>query len=97
MLDLIAKRFVQRANSVKLRGAKRDRAALEFFCGAAIAIEMTGNKADAKTIAGFAMLNIGTNGALAVEALLSENAAAELAAKQAADKAALETDLSNTA
>ena len=42
-VQTIAKRFIERAEALELKGKKRDDAALDYFCGAAAGAELAGN------------------------------------------------------
>jgi hypothetical protein len=73
MTDYIAKlsrSFVSRAKSQNMKGVARDRAALEFFCGAIAAIELTGDKAGADRVATFAAMLIQVRGYAALIAAI---------------------------
>jgi hypothetical protein len=58
----IALKFVERAATLELRGQRRDEAAVDFFCGAAIALDAAGLDVEAKTIAAVVQLMVSTEG-----------------------------------
>ena len=61
----LAKRFVERASALGLKGVKRDNAALDYFCGAASALEEIGDPR-AASIATTAALIVAVRGYMGV-------------------------------
>lgn len=74
-LAVIAQRFVERATALELKGVRRDRAALDYFCGAAAGAEQAGNLALANQIGATAALMVSVRGYAAVVELSREDAA----------------------
>jgi hypothetical protein len=68
-LQALARAFVQRSNAAGLVGAERDKAALDFWCGAATAAHITGNGTLAEAIGKIGVLDIAQRGYAAVMAL----------------------------
>ena len=59
---LLAKRFVERAEALEMKGKKRDCAALDYFCGATTAAELSEQPALAAQLASICVLIISIRG-----------------------------------
>lgn len=62
----IAAKFVERSTTLDLRGKRRDEAAVDFFCGAGVALAAAGMDAEATRIAVVTQLVVATQGYPAV-------------------------------
>lgn len=65
----LARRFVERSESLKYKGKKRDDAALDYFCGAAVLAEEMGNDAMGEHLARICVLMISVRGYIAIKEL----------------------------
>lgn len=65
-IKFVAEKFVERANALGLKGKRRDDAALDFFCGAAIGAQAANNIPLAQQIGNVAALIVAVRGAMAV-------------------------------
>jgi len=63
----LAEQFIERAEALKLKGTKLEDAALNFWCGAATALELAGNSLDATLLARQAALLVAVRGYVAVQ------------------------------
>lgn len=70
----IAKRFVERAGALNMKGAARDRAALDYFTGAAAGAELAGDAALAQSIGMVAALIVSVRGFFGVKELAEKDA-----------------------
>lgn len=58
----IALKFIERAQLLDLRGKRRDEAAVDFFCGAGVALMAAGKETEAKTVALVGQLVVAVQG-----------------------------------
>lgn len=67
----LARKFVDRATHLGLKGKKRDDAVLEFFCGAATALELAGRTDEANQVTCCATMLLATRGYLGLLPLVT--------------------------
>ena len=68
----VARRFVERAAALELKGVKRDNAALDYFCGAAAGAELAGDPQLAHSLGVIAALIVSVRGYIGVQELANE-------------------------
>lgn len=68
----LAKRFVERSESLELKGKKRDVAALDYFVGAATLADLSGDASLANHLGVVCALIISVRGFIGVKDLLRE-------------------------
>lgn len=76
----LAQKFIERSEALGLKGKKRDDAALDFWCGAASALELSGRKLDADTLGRQAALIVAVRGYFGVREMANMTLDAERAA-----------------
>jgi hypothetical protein len=64
--QIVAQRFIERAQALGLKGKKRDEAALDFFTGAAAGAEIAGDKDLAKHLGILCALVVAVRGFIGV-------------------------------
>lgn len=78
MIKELVRAFVTRSETLRLKGQKRDDAALEFFCGAAAALRIAGRAEDYEHVARVTGLVIAVGRYRAVERIAREDGAPDV-------------------
>ena len=68
----LAQKMVERAKALGLKGAKADAAALDFYCGAAAALEIVGLKTESEWLGRVAFMLVSVRGYVEVARLAAE-------------------------
>lgn len=74
IIRTIAQRFVERAESLGYKGKKRDDAALDYWCGAAVAAEASGDANLGQRLANIAVLIVAVRGYFGVKEMAADEA-----------------------
>lgn len=66
---ILAQRFIERSQELRYKGRKRDFAALDYFCGAAVAAEVSGDEPFASHLRTICLLVVAIRGFIGVSEL----------------------------